>query len=504
MNIDVRQGLLAAVLCLHWAWAGAAEASPPSAPALDSCSASVRRDFALADMPRRIGDYQVLTEEALSLRERAIAFLNELKASDARGEPLSGGDLRRLNQGAASLLEQRQALLRMAAEYECWLDDPVPDAPSAARAQAAGVAMSLSAALILYDNYLTAIGLYRATPFLRQHLNRPDSGFAIPPGELNRIAASFSSPINRARVRRALGWFEKNGAVLENSAEQGERYLAGLIGQSLSYNIVRRLRPVGYAQNLMGFFGVLSVDTLNQMKNEGVNFSSMVFGNAVGLVETRRGKLDGDAGVLEKLNGGVRAGDILLEKTPFRLTDAFIPGHWGHAAVWVGGEDELRDLGVWEHPVVRPHQARIRAGRGVVEALRGGVTMNTLEHFINVDDLAVLRHESMMPEQRREVILQALRQVGKAYDFNFDVESTDRIVCSELVYHAYGDIRWPTARHLGRATVSPDNIAVLATSRGPLSVALLYHDGREVPAADARRYIGTLVQPEVVRVARGD
>jgi len=503
MFSGVRKGLLAAALCLFGSLAVAADDPLPSGVVSpDTCSEAVRKDFAVADMARRIQTYQVLTEEALSLRERAIIFLNELKASDARGEPLSGGDLRRLNQGASSLLEQRQALRRTAAEYECWLDDPVPDDVPAARRQALGIAMSLSAALILYDNYLTAIGLYRANPFLRQHLNRKDSGFAIPPGELNRISASFSSPLNRARVRRALGWYERNGAVLRESADQDERYLAGLIGQSLSYNIVRRLRPVGYAQNLMGFFGVLSIDTLNQLKNEGVNFSSMVFGNAVGLIETRRGKLDADAGVLERLAANVQAGDILLEKTPFRLTDAFIPGHWGHAAVWVGNEQELRDLGLWEHPVLRPHQARIREGRGVVEALRGGVTMNSLGHFINVDDLAVLRNERMTVEQRREVILQALRQVGKAYDFNFDVESTDRIVCSELVYHAYGDIRWPTARHLGRATVSPDNIAVLATADGPLNVAVLYHDGREVQA-DLRRYIEALVQPEVVRVARG-
>ena len=502
--LGVRNSLLTTALCFFGSLAVAADASvPPGIVVPDICAEAVRKDFASTDMANRIKAYQVQTEEALSLRAQAIVLLNQLKETDALGQPLSGGDLRRLNQGASRLLEQRQALLKTAAEYECWLDAPVPEDPPAARTQAAGIAISLSAALILYDNYLTAIGLYRSTPFLRQHLNREDSGFAIPPGELNRIASSVSSPINRARVRRALGWYEKNGAVLSESADQGERYLAGLIGQSLSYNIVRQLRPLGYTQNLMGFFGVLSLDTLNQLKNEGVNFTSMAFGNAVGLIETRRGKLDGDTAVLERLGTQVQAGDILLEKTPFRLTDAFIPGHWGHAAIWVGSEQELRDLGLWEHPVLRPHQARIREGRSVVEALRAGVTMNSLRHFINVDDLAVVRHETMTLEQRREVILQALRQVGKAYDFNFDVESTDRIVCSELVYHAYGDIRWPTARHLGRATVSPDNIAVLATGNGPLSVAVLYHDGQEVEAADMRRYIGTLVQPAVVRVARG-
>jgi uncharacterized protein YycO len=466
------------------------------------CTAAAQGDFSTAGMAFQVRAFQVLTEEALSLRAQGIAFLADLKAADARGEPLSGGNLRRLNQGAAELLEQRRALLELATRYECWLDLPVPTDETSARVQATGIAMSLAAALILYDNYLTAVGLYRATPSLRQHLNRKDTGFAIPHGELTRISASFASAVNRSRVRRGLVWHERNGGWLAASSNPDERYVAALIAQSPSYNMVRRVRPVGYAENLMGFFGVLSIDTLNQLKNEGINFYSMLFGNAVGLVESRRGKLDAQPQVIEKVAGAVQAGDILLEKTPFRLTDAFIPGHWGHAAVWVGSEAELRELGIWEHPVVRPHQRHIREGRGVVEALRGGVKMNTLVHFVNVDDLAVLRPRTATPAERIEVVLQALRQVGKAYDFNFDVESTDRIVCSELVYHAYGDIRWPTARHLGRSTVSPDNIAVLATGDGPFAVTLLYHDGREV-SDEAHRLMDTLVQREVVKLARG-
>ncbi|HEX6735330.1 MAG TPA: YiiX/YebB-like N1pC/P60 family cysteine hydrolase [Azonexus sp.] len=479
-----------------------ADVPPAPQPAGPACSGELAGDFADLDLAAEVQRFQVLTEEALSLREQAIVFLAELKAADARGEPLSGGNLRRLNQGAAVLLEQRRALLAVANRYECWLERPLPEAAAAARVQATGIAMSLAAALVLYDNYLTAIGIYRATPSLRQNLNRKDSGFAIPRGELTRIAASFTSAVNRARVRRAIVWHEQHGRLLAAADNADERYVAALIDQSPAYNMVRKARPVGYAENLMGFFGMLSLDTLNQLKNEGVNFYSMLFGNAIGLVESRRGKLDGQPAVLEKLAGSVQSGDILLEKTPFRLTDAFIPGHWGHAAVWVGSEAELRELGIWEHPVVRPHQARIRDGRGVVEALRGGVTLNSLAHFVNVDDLAVLRPRSASPAERVEVVLQALRQVGKAYDFNFDVESTDRIVCSELVYHAYGDIRWPTARHFGRFTVSPDNIAVLATGDGPFAVAVLYHDGREI-GDEAGRYLESLVQREVVRLARG-
>ncbi|MDR0775966.1 MAG: hypothetical protein LBE81_04935 [Azonexus sp.] len=458
-------------------------------------------DFARIDMPAQIGDFQTLAEETLGLREQAIEFLTDLKAAEARGEPLSGAQLRQLNAGAAVLLEQRRSLRALAVRYECWLNVPTPADPAMARAQATGITMSLAAALLLYDNYLTAVGLYRAMPSLRQHLSSND---AISLSQMTEISVDFASAANRSRVRRGLIWYEKRGRpLLADSAHADERYVAALVDQSLSYNMIRRIRPVDYAGNLAGFFGVLSVDTLNHLKTEGVNFFSMVFGNAIGLVELRRGKLDGQADVLARVGGALRAGDILLEKTPFRLTDTFIPGHWGHAAIWIGNESELRELGIWDDPAVQPYQAKIRDGRGVVEALRSGVKMNTLAHFVNVDDLAVLRPRAASLAARREVVLQTLRLVGKSYDFNFDVESTDRIVCSELVYHAYGNIRWPTERRLGRATISPDNVAVLATGDGPFTVTALYHDGREI-GEEPGRYLESLVQREVVRLAHGE
>lgn len=448
--------------------------------------------------------YQQLAEETLTLRAAAIALKNELREKLDGGGVLSGRDLQRINQGAVDMLAQREALLNVSLAHECWLAEPMPTDPERAALRAMGVAMSLSAALILYDNYLSAISLYRADPVLRRHLNRADSGFQLPEGELNKIAASFASADNRARVRRGLTWFETYGQPESADVEgvdKDYRYLLQLIAQSPSRHLVGRARPVGFVGNLLGMFSTLTFDTFLGLKSEGTHVSSLLFGNAVGLVESRRGRLDGQPEVLDKLKKTARAGDILLEKTPFRLTDTFIPGHWGHVAVWVGTEDELRALDLWEHPVVRPHQAAIRAGRGVVEALRPGVVMNTLEHFLNIDDLAVLRQNEMPAAQQREVILQALRQVGKGYDFNFDVMSTDRIVCSELVYHTYVHLDWPTKRMLGRSTISPDNVAVRATRGGPLNVALLYHDGKEI-AEGRDEAMERFVKARMMKMAR--
>jgi uncharacterized protein YycO len=223
--------------------------------------------------------------------------------------------------------------------------------------------------------------------------------------------------------------------------------------------------------------------------------SSMLFGNTVGLVATRHGKLYEREDVAARMQATLKAGDILLEKTPFRLTDTFIPGHWGHAALWVGSEQELKELGIWNNPLVRPYWPQIRQGRGVIEALRSGVEMNTAQKFLNIDDLAVLRHGRIDSATRAQVVLQAFSHIGKPYDFNFDVESTDRIFCSKLVYLVYGDLNWPTSRMLGRSTISPDNVAQRALRDGPLSIVLLYHDGVEVAPDTARTQMEKLVQP---------
>jgi hypothetical protein len=209
----------------------------------------------------------------------------------------------------------------------------------------------------------------------------------------------------------------------------------------------------------------------------------MVFGNAVGLVETRKGKLYKNNEVLAVVSSSLKAGDILLEKTPFRLTDKLIPGYWGHAAVWIGTEAELKELGIWDNPLVVRHRDEIREGRLVVEALRSGVEMNTIQHFLNIDSFGILRRPDQSREVRANTVIQALRQVGKPYDFNFDVESKERVYCSKLVYLSFSGIDWPTKRALGRTTFTPDDVAVRAANNGPLQLVTFYHDGKRVSDA---------------------
>ena len=74
----------------------------------------------------------------------------------------------------------------------------------------------------------------------------------------------------------------------------------------------------------------------------------------------------------------------------------------------------------------------------------------------------------------------AFRQLGKKYDFNFDVNTTDKIACSELAYVSFPSIDWPTQKTLGRRNISPDNVAKLAWNNLHLELILFFHDGKLV------------------------
>jgi len=256
-------------------------------------------------------------------------------------------------------------------------------------------------------------------------------------------------------------------------------YLQALIEKSPSYRALMDKNFFQIIQQKLSFYGRVSLDEFGLLTNNSVNLVSEVFGNSVGLVSTRKGYMYNNPKLQKEITDTLRAGDILLEKTPFRLTDKFIPGYWGHAAIWVGTKEELQALNLWENPIVVPYHQKIEEGNFIIEAVRSGVVLSSLEHFLNIDDMAVLREKEEQQNIRKAIILRAFAQLGKKYDFNFDVETTDKIVCSELVYTTYTHIKWPTSKALGRYTISPDHIAQ-KTQTQELRLVSLFNDGKEI------------------------
>jgi uncharacterized protein YycO len=93
--------------------------------------------------------------------------------------------------------------------------------------------------------------------------------------------------------------------------------------------------------------------------------------------------------------------------------------------------------------------------------------------------MLVVRDQTLNDEQRKEFLIRAFSQIGKDYDFNFDVETDKKIVCSEIVYVVFHNISWPTEKALGRYTISPDNV-VAKVFDGVLTPVMMYTDGKRV------------------------
>lgn len=188
---------------------------------------------------------------------------------------------------------------------------------------------------------------------------------------------------------------------------------------------------------------------------------SRIFGNIAGSIHWRKGYLYQNKTALEIARGNLMPMDILLEKSPFVLTDKFIPGHYGHVAVYLGTKEQLLAIDMWNHPDIIPYQEAIEKGNVILEAVRSGVRLNSLDEFMNIDELTIMRKEDGLknPDLLIEEVTRGMDQIGKAYDFNFDIATLDKIVCSELIYITFGNVQWPTHYRMGRATITPDDVA---------------------------------------------
>ena len=436
-------------------------------------------------LERETAAMQRRLEEGLALQARTLRLAQTLEAGRSDDAPLSGAELDALQRNRREGVDLARTLHTAAVAQSCWADaEPAAlrsrgIAPPDRAQRVAGAMLELAATLLLYDCYVLAVAFLAEDPRIRGVLNESDPSHDIEHGQLAALNDTYLSITGRMRVRELIALREAAQPSLEwlGARDPAARYLDQFIETSPSYAL---LRDPSVSATLSARFERLrdrQGDDLRLLARSAEGGISRTFGNTVGLVQTRRGKLSERPEVEAAVAVELRAGDILLEKTPFRLTDKLIPGHWGHAAIWLGNESELRELGIETHPLVRRYREPLRDGRLVVEALRDGVQLNTLRHFLDVDDLAVLRPNALSREQLAATIVRALEQVGKDYDFNFDVESQERIVCSELVYVAYTDFTWPTDRQLGRYTISPDNVALLSLDDGPFDLVLLYHDG---------------------------
>lgn len=141
------------------------------------------------------------------------------------------------------------------------------------------------------------------------------------------------------------------------------------------------------------------------------------------------------------LKADLKNGDVIASATKYELSNIFIPGFYGHAAIYLNGK--------------------------IYEAVTSGVRVSTLEHFcFKKDGLILLRlHGPDWTEEQISLMEEfCADQIGEPYDYSFDWGSYEKWYCSKLVLFAF-KIAAPenssavnTMKVLGQTQVSPQNL----------------------------------------------
>lgn len=191
---------------------------------------------------------------------------------------------------------------------------------------------------------------------------------------------------------------------------------------------------------------------------------SKTYGDIAGPVEFRVGHLYRKPELLKEIRGKLKPLDLLFEKKEFKLTDYTIPGHWGHVGIYLGTEAELKALGLWDLKWMKPFHQAIKNGNDIFEFRRWGSQFDSLDHWMNLDHMAIVRYPKILEYKRtdlEEVFRRLFSQVELAYDFSFNALSTEKIICTGIITLSYGSIDWPSQEILGRFTISPNDMAKL-------------------------------------------
>lgn len=164
----------------------------------------------------------------------------------------------------------------------------------------------------------------------------------------------------------------------------------------------------------------------------------------------------------------VKPGDLLLLMNHSRASGATGSGYFGHSVVYLGGEADLRAMGLWNDPAVRPHHAAFQNGAMAIEAVGHEVSLAGA-HMFEADSMAIFRPQGITPARRKQIYRALLREVGTPFDMNFRLDNGCALFCTELVDKAMPELNFPRHDYKGHEIILPDEAAIAAlTGKSPM------------------------------------
>ncbi len=151
---------------------------------------------------------------------------------------------------------------------------------------------------------------------------------------------------------------------------------------------------------------------------------------------------------LQKLLPHLKKWDILCIKTTYRLTNYLIPGYFGHVAIYMGD-------GTFTHCDLK------------------GTRYSPIDEFSDGSSYVLLRPNKIPQNQEIKMYLTLNELIGTKYDYNYNINTHDRLICTELIYLIYTDYKWETNKLLLWDTMPPDGIVLSSLNNKKITIEYL-------------------------------
>lgn len=427
--------------------------SMPSALAglsTDQVKAQVRSD--LEKLRSIVAGLEELTKKSAALHAEMAA-----KRKDEKREFYTPEEDDRVRWHFVSYLSLRSALLRLVATYANFEMIREPELRSQC------FMLGYASASIAFQHALLVVQGYGKDPLVARKLNEREPLWGIDAGMLDQIRASASNSRSLEKFEEMGAYYAENRAAWQGAKVWGEgaefAWLDDRILLGVEYVKVHGLsRPKAWFDALAKR---VKEDTYKPVYAAQSMLSTMI-GDFRIVQDPPFISVDQ---IRTEIGPRLRPGDIFLERRNWFMSNAFLPGFWPHSALYIGTLEDLRRLGIADHPEVRKRMAEYvrKAPDGeahtVLEAISEGVVFNSITESMHADYVAVLRPR-LTDAEIGQAIVKAFSHQGKPYDFEFDFFTSDKLVCTELVYRSYeGLIHFDLVRVMGRDTLPALEIA---------------------------------------------
>ena len=305
---------------------------------------------------------------------------------------------------------------------------------------------------------------------IQRKLNEPFPEYRIPRKQYTTIFAAFIHESDALNALRATRLAKKKRAQLLGLRDDPEvGFLVERLDEleaSLLPSKRRYLRDAwAFVSHKWRRRGVVGVQKALATLLEGFGRTTSELGGR----DVKRVSPD----VLRSIATFLECGDVLVTRHDKALTNLFIPGFWPHAALYIGTPVQRASIDVNTDPA---NALLALDGICVLEALKDGAQLRPISETLAVDAFVVLRPRLSAPAIARS-IERAVAHEGKMYNFDFDFFSSDRVVCTEVIYRAYDGLeglRFPLRQRAGRETLSAEDLLDFAVSDGPFEPVAIF------------------------------